>query len=191
MSEVWACIATGPSLIPEDIDFCRRQGWRLATCNMGFKLVPDADIFHALDLDWWRKYGEQALQTLSPACVIYSGCEYGEPVTWDGGEGFSMTPGHVNGGKLSGYQLVQIVGWQQPAAIVLLGYDNQHTGGKRHCHDDYPPPMRNAHEIEATVGIWDALYAQCPYPLVNCTRDTAITAVPRMTLEDVATWVHR
>lgn len=185
MSEVWACIATGPSLAAEDIDYCRSRGWKLATCNMGFKLVPDADLFHACDAGWWERYGKEAAETLRRGCLIYSGCEYGHRITWDGTEGYSTTPGHVHGGKLSGQQLIQIVGWQQPRAIVMLGYDNQHTGGKAHCHDDYPAPMRNAYEIESTADTWQALYSQCPYPLVNCSRETAITAVPRVTLEAV------
>ena len=178
MSEVWVCIATGPSLTAEDIDYCRSQGWKLATC-------PDADLFHALDEGWWQEYGKEAADTLHRGCLVYSGCDHGQRITWDGTEGYSTTPGHVHGGKLSGYQLIQIVGWQDPKAIVMLGYDNQHTGGKAHCHDDYPPHMRNAHKIESTVDTWQALYSQCPYPLFNCSRETAITAVPRVTLEAV------
>lgn len=212
---VWACIAGGPSLTHEDVQFCRDQGWNLATVNMGFKIAPDAKIFHAFDRLWWERYYDELKATINPDCALWSGnhwacCRHPElkrlHTRPDGG--WSTVYGKAHYGETSGYQLPQIVGWENPDLIILLGYDNQYTGGKRHWHEDYPETcacpvvkgvkqhdintcnrMKNVPNIERQVKYYAMMAAQATVPIINCSRATALTCFQRMTVQEVAEWI--
>lgn len=195
MNSIWVCIASGPSLTPEQVDFVRERGWNIATCNMGYTILPDAKIFHAMDEIWWRKYGVEAMNCLPLDCEHWSGsidhakrfkANY---LSWDGEIGYSIQHGHCHGGKLTGMQLINIVGWHNPSAVILLGYDGQHKDGEAHWHPDYPKGMRNAEQIEHGRD-WDIFGKACPFPVYNCTPDSAIKAFPQLSLPEVAAIVQ-
>lgn len=196
MNNVWVCIGSGPSLTPEDVDFVRHQGWSIATCNMGYTILPDAKIFHAMDETWWDHYGVEAMNCLSLECEHWSGSlrhatRYrGNYLTWDGNNGYSKQHGHCHTGILSGIQLINIVGWKNPDAVILLGYDGQHSNGQAHWHPDYPEDMRNALEIDKHEDVWKAFMDTCPFPVYNCSRETAIQSVPRRTLQTALMLAH-
>ena len=184
------CVGSGPSLTDADLDFCRRRGWSLAVCNSTYRRVPDAKVFHAMDDDWWRLHSKTLFDTMDADCLIYSGSteasrtnERINLVAFNAEQGFSTKTGLVKSGKLTGLQLIQIVGWQQPDLILLLGYDNQITDGKTHEHDLYnnanPPPS-----LVGALSDFESLAKQSPYPIINCSRQSAIQAFPRMTVED-------
>ena len=182
---VWVCIGSGQSLTREDVQFCRTHGWQLATVNMGFKIVPDAHIFHAMDSSWWEAYGTEAMEWLSKACTVYSGSpihaeKHGAiPITWDSQDGCSQIRNHCYGGELSGIQLLQIVSWYNPDVVLMLGYDNQ---GK-HWHEEYQNPTRDNGTINITSPKYAKLYEQYPCPLFNCSRETNIQSIPTQLLE--------
>lgn len=192
---VFVCIGSGPSLTEEDIDFCRKQGWKLATCNMGYKIAPDCHIFHAMDSGWWELVGSDLMKSLSPHCQHWSGSlEHAKKykanyLTWDGEQGYSDQWGHCHGGKLSGLQLINIVGWQNPDLVILLGYDNQHTNGKAHWHHDYPEHMRNVGIVGQQLGDYAILNKEAPFHIINCSRDTNIEGIPRLPLEAIPQWL--
>jgi hypothetical protein len=77
------------------------------------------------------------------------------------------------------------------AAITLLGYDCQHTGGKTHWHGNHPRGMGNAGSIGGTkmAPTWADQFAAVAQrvqgtPVVNATRATALAAFPRAPLEE-------
>jgi len=190
---IWVCVGSGPSLVPDDLDFVREQGWRIATCNMGFTICPDARVFHAMDSVWWEQYGDEALETLRPDCQVWTGSDdvasegKARLVTWDGEQGYSDTVGHCHGGKLSGLQLINIVGWYQPTLVILLGYDNMARHGQQHWHQDYPDGMRNGGTVDQRDGDYSAMFRTAPFPIINCSRRTNILdSIPRMKLADAA-----
>lgn len=97
----------------------------------------------------------------------------------------SRQPGVV-GGTNSGAQAVNLAYHLGATRIVLLGFDMKHTGGKRHFHDDYPSGWSNAE----TANSWPAQFAFMAAGLasegievLNASRDTAITCVPRVSLQ--------
>lgn len=188
--KVWCCVGSGPSLTPNDLDFVRAQGWNIATVNMGFTIMPDAKIFHAMDSGWWERYGQEAMETLNPNCEHWSGSldhanQYkANYLTWDGNQGYSKVHGHCHGGKLSGLQLINIVGWKNPDLVILLGYDNKPTL-QRHWHPNYPKGMKNGGIVDQKEGDYAKIWSEAPFHLFNCSRDTNIEGIPRMKLEDV------
>lgn len=190
---VWACIASGPSLVPEDIDYCREQGWHLATCNLSFRLVPDADLFYAMDYQWWDRYGVDVMAILSSSCEIWTGngstaakMPWLKRVRFLPGRGWSDTPGKVYSGDPpgSGEHLLQLVGSKEPDLIILLGYDMQHTGGRAHHHEDYPEGMSNAPDVERHINNYEAAAAS-GVRIINCSRDSALRCFPKIPLRSV------
>lgn len=68
--------------------------------------------------------------------------------------------------------------------VILIGYDCQHTGGKKHWHDDHGKGMTNA----ARIDLWHGKFQQLAedyrgVSIVNCTRETALKAFPLGSLE--------
>lgn len=69
--------------------------------------------------------------------------------------------------------------------IILLGYDCQYKGGKRHWHGDHPKGLGNAGKVDK----WGAQFQKMAdsvrdIEVVNATRETALTCFPKVTLED-------
>ena len=188
---VWACIGGGSSLTVQDIDFCRDQGWKLATCNMGYQLCPDASIFYAMDKSWWANHGHDALKKLVRNCIVWTGKkEWAEQwglnlLTWNHDQpesSYSPYPGHANGNRLSGIQLINIVAWQRPSLIVLLGYDNQGP----HWHPEYTEDGTHTGILPKESTDYATMAATCPIPIINASRQTSIEGIPRATLEEIA-----
>jgi hypothetical protein len=140
-----------------------------------------------MDDIWWDHYADDALSTLSDACLIYSGSpkhaeQYGlRPITWDAEQGYSHKIGHCKTGKLSGIQLINIVGWQNPDLVILLGYDNF----PGHWHDDYPKPMISGGTIDQNTTEYVRIWTEAPFAIVNCSRVIGIQDIPHMMLEDI------
>ena len=49
------CIASGPSLTQEDVDYCRGKGKVYAVNNV-YTLAPWADVLYACDQAWWDEH---------------------------------------------------------------------------------------------------------------------------------------
>lgn len=190
--ETWVCIGSGPSLKTTDIDLCRRQGWHLATCNSTFRLVPDAEVFCAGDTRWWDRFGGEAMKTLSRRCEIWSGSHKAAHdwnvnlLRFQSERGFCTLPGTVCSGGPTGYYLIQIVGWRRPARIILLGYDMQHTDGRRHHHDDYPTEWaNNAPNPSRWDRPFETLAWRSTVPIVNASRETSLIHFQQVALEEL------
>lgn len=100
----------------------------------------------------------------------------------------SETPGILASGGNSGYQAVNLAYMFGARRIILLGFDMQHTGGRRHFHADYPAGMGNAEPVAA----WRDRFGRLATALhvrgvevVNATRQTALTCFPRSDLDEV------
>lgn len=69
--------------------------------------------------------------------------------------------------------------------VILLGYDCQRSNDRTHWHGDHPKKLGNAGSLPR----WASQFARMrrAYPnanVVNCTRETALQAFPRASLED-------
>lgn len=68
--------------------------------------------------------------------------------------------------------------------VILLGYDCQHTDGKKHWHDDHPKHLGNANRVND----WAEKFIQLSkeyagIEIINASRQTALTCFPIKTLE--------
>lgn len=185
---IWVCIASGQSLKAEDIQYCRMQGWGLATCNDSYRMVPDADVFYAMDREWWVDNVDDVLSTLKDGCQVWTGCpeiaeQYGLKLAHRDGVPrgtYSKREGLVHTGLRSGHNLINIVGWSNPSLVVLLGYDEHGA----HWHDHNKPISQNYQVIDE----YDNLCVTVPFPVVNCSPGSAIRSFPQIDLGSVNGW---
>jgi hypothetical protein len=182
------CIASGPSLTPSDVDLCR--GYEVIACNMSYQLCPWAAHMIAVDFGWWREFHKDAFfafrgrkWTTSTRARDDYGLEYMEH---SAAQGLSKQYGIINGGGNTGQAAVNLAYHLGAKRIILLGYDMQRTDKKSHWHGDYRTrPNGNA------FGLWIPRLmrmvnhlSQEGIEVVNATRQTALTAIPRITIEE-------
>lgn len=182
------CLGSGPSLTPEDIAACRRASCLFLAVNDTYQLVPDAMALFAGDRKWWGWH----LDALKHAGLKYmfgpcSDHRLGAvtKLHCTGPQGLESDPTGLRHGGHSGYAAINLAAHFSPKRILLLGYDLQPAAnGDSHYFGEHP----DASHPRWTM--WRDRYATLLDPLralgialVNCSRATAITAVPRLSLE--------
>lgn len=170
------CIASGPSLTAADCALVKTAGHLTIAVNNSYLLAPFADVLYAGDRAWWAQYGKAAK-------VIMDECWTASP---DAAERFDIHRFEARDFENSGFQAIELAVLEKRAdRVILLGYDMQHTDGRRHWHDDHPADMENAD----AVADWAARFADlrprfAHVDFINCTRQTALTCFRRTSLED-------
>jgi len=173
------CIASGPSLTAEDCDLVHAAKLPTIVTNTSVKLAPWADVLMGFDGAWWTKYGPELewFHGLRTTCSN-SGAKAG-----------AIPMQKVVGFKAfgnSGCAAISLAVLGGASRVVLLGYDVQHTDGRKHWHEDHPAPLGNAKGVNA----WPAKFAKVAehadrhkVAIVNASRQTALTCFPRASLE--------
>lgn len=175
------CLASGPSLIQEDIETVRqwreRTGGLVYVTNTTFRSALWADVLFSMDGRWWRVYALEAKATFKGDLVTSSQSYKSYGIT------FSR---HLTFGN-TGAGMVNLAFHRGARKILLLGYDAQLTNGKVHHHGDHPKPLCNALSYPHWPGQFERL-AQAlkgKVEIINCSRETALKCFPKMSLEDV------
>ena len=161
-------------------------------------MAPWAQFLYACDGKWWNHHkgvpefkGEKWTQ-LEDNKTDHK---------WIKDHGLNYMPGkHAKGlghdclhyGSNSGYQAINLA-WLLSkgtvSQIVLLGYDMQTTGGKKHWFGDHPDgPMNVLSGYDGFIRHFTDLAADLEHEgvdVVNCTRETALTCFRRDSLENV------
>ncbi|MHA7916014.1 hypothetical protein [Alloalcanivorax xenomutans] len=188
MGETWVCMASGPSLCREDVDYVSGRA-RVAVANDAWTMAPWADLLLASDARWWQWHGGRVIRGFRGeryTCSRVAANRYGARlVGLDSSEGWSADPERVASGGLTGYRLVNLVGHRRPSRILLLGYDMQHTGGRAHFFGDHPNQWPNGQGLEAGLSAFERMAEMSPVPIINCSRDSALTCFPRADLREV------
>ena len=192
------CIASGPSLTAQDCETVRiaqSEGrCKVVTCNTSYQAAPFADILYAGDFTWWSHYTRQVKAgkwkpfdsekwTISRSAAHRFGLEL---ISGFQGPGLSKQPGRIHLGGNSGYaQIGLALDWGSPR-VLLLGYDMQRTGNRTHHHGDHPRPLGNANAFPTWLRRFDVMAKDARkmgLEIVNCSRASALTCFPRMTIE--------
>lgn len=177
------CLASGPSLTPEDVELVR--AWRFAApgravivANNTASAAPWADALFAMDRAWWDAYRKDLSdfqgQRFSTSVLPSS---FG--VVW-------LRAGTIASPGVSGGGCIALAARAGAKRIGLLGYDCQHTGGRAHWHADHGGKLGNA----KTVAKWPARFRVLAArignkaSIVNCSRETALDVFPRVALEE-------
>lgn len=181
----WIIVASGPSFAPDQLDRLRDKAAAVVAVNTSFKALAGPGIVYACDGEWWDRYHEDVREaghegwTQDVGAAARYGLNY---IQARAGKGLCTEPGTIFHGQTSGYQAIGLA-WQMGAErIVLLGYDMQYTGGRRHWHGDHPEGLSNAVGIHTWLKPFKALAADLDSvgcEVVNCTARTALTCFRR------------
>lgn len=176
------CLGTGPSLTADDVAAVQGKA-RVIAVNDAYKLAPWADVLYAADAKWWGWHkgvpGFTGLKfALQPGALRWPGVQMLRRGSLDG---LDLDPHVVRTGFNSGYQAINVAVHLGAAKIVLLGYDMRggHFFGK-HPDRTGPPFALCLKKFDTLV----APLASLGITIVNATRDTALTAFPRLPLEE-------
>jgi hypothetical protein len=182
------CIGGGPSLRALDVDLCHQAGLHVIAVNDAYKVAPWADVLYAADRTWidahegvpsfvGSKYSIESHNTVErPDWTVLSNTGF---------HGLETDPSGLRTGFNSGYQAINLAVHLGAHRILLLGYDMAPADdGREHWFTDGPDrkmspyaQMREAFDTlvepisDLRVIVW------------NCSRRTALTAFPRVTLE--------
>lgn len=188
------CVASGPSLTVEDVEFARSRVHAAFVTNSTYKRVPWAHVLYAADFTWWKSNihnvrasgfsGE--LWTVSVDAARQHRINYIRGETQK--EGLSRDPACIRTGTHSGYQIMNLAYHMGARRILLLGYDMQRTDGKSHWHGDHVSPCHNSQDFKLALSRFPRLAVDLKsegIEVVNCTRATALKSFPRATIQEV------
>lgn len=184
------CIASGESLIQEDVNFVRNRA-KVITVNTSFRVAPWADAHYSSDRDFWFSYIEEMRATCKGE--FWSGdadlkgtdlyrCPFDKAR-----RGLSTEPGILAWGGNSGYCAVGLAYQFGAARVVLLGYDMQ---GSTHWHGEHPAHIRKPFNFPFWLQEFEKLARDAKrvgLEIVNCSRATALDCFPKHTLQEVFT----
>lgn len=188
------CVASGPSLIREDVEYARDKVHATIVTNTTFRLVPWTNVVYAADSPWWAAHLSE-VERLSPSaerwtCSLQAArlfkLNYVRP---ERKPGLSRDASCVHTGTNSGYQAINLAFHLGARRIVLLGYDMQRTGGRSHWHGDHVGKgLHNGMNFELALQAIPRLAIDLQsegVEVVNCSRQTAIKSFRRAAIREV------
>lgn len=191
-----ACVASGPSLTPADVEYVRGKVDAVIAVNNAIDLAPWADILYACDGKWWHwRLSPKSPLTPEQRSVVanYQGIKYamkddarrwiahGVQMLRKGPKhGLDPRPDTLAHGFNSGYQAIGAAVHLGARRVVLLGYDMQggHFFGK-HPDNTRPPFSLCIPAFESLAKPLSTLGVE----VINCTRKTALKCFPQMPLD--------
>lgn len=183
-------VASGPSLTREDVEFCRDLADDVLVINNNYQLAPWADHLYACDADWWEYHGDDVKTKFKgrtwTQCKASAKKWGATHIPGEHGLGLHWKPGYIRFGGNSGHQAIGLAVHLGASEIVLLGYDMKTDRGL-HWHGAHPAGLNNPHHCSQWLPAFDAMaedLRKINVKCVNATRDTAITAFPRVKLRE-------
>lgn len=186
------CMAPGPSLLIEDANYVRGKA-PVIVINDAVQLAPWANVLYSSDQYWFP--GEQGVPSftglkfaIAPrvGSMSHSFGKYPEisVLANTGDEGIEVEPTGLRTGKNSGYAAINLALHLGATRVLLLGYDmGRGPRGEGHFH--------GRGGISSPYSMFLKMFAGLPYALktvglsvINCSRQTALTMFPRMTIEE-------
>ena len=200
------CIATGPSVTPEQVEIARRKGFELYACNNAIFLAPDAALLYAVNHRWWLHYWDKVKDlpcekwTTNTFASEYFGINC---INETHKPGLSQNRDVIHHGHGSGYSLVSMAYRNGAERIILLGYDlkyatdynaaNHDPGSTpRHFFGEYPHSMQHWPSKQVKGGVhvellelYRSIARQNVVEVVNCSPDSAIDCFPNVPIDAV------
>lgn len=184
-------VASGPSVSPDQTDLveqARRQDLvRVIAVSNNWLLLPGSDVLFSSDGKWWKQYvglvrssGYQGeLWTQDEKAAPLYGLQHVPSEAYPGLTRFNH---RIHSGGNSGYMAMNLAYLFGARRILLVGFDNQATGGAKHWFGDHPKGLAEVHPYS----LWAKRYAELADDLstvgvtvLNCTRITALACFPR------------
>lgn len=177
----WICLASGPSMTPEDAELCRGRG-KSIVINNTVQLAPWADYLYSCDPAWWQTYPDLwrgfAGQKVGLDLPGMPPEVHRLPFDVGAGLGDRIRTGHN-----SGHQAIGFAAMMGAKLIILVGYDFS----RGHWHGDHPRPLGNflcADICTAAMQPMAADLKAAGIRCINASRETALECYERMGLEE-------
>lgn len=179
------CIATGPSLVAEDVDAVRDRA-RVIAINNAYTLAPWADALYGTDARWWHWHlGVPSFTgpkwSLEHSAWTPHRARYPEVqrLRNTGSSGLEHDPRALRNGRNSGYAAINLAVHYGATRILLLGYDMGTSKGRSHFFGDHPnkqpsPYAAFRNQFQTIVKPLKKIGVE----VINCSRRTALVAFP-------------
>jgi hypothetical protein len=186
------CIASGPSLTEQDVNYVEGKA-RVIAVNDAYRLAPWADVLYAADHAWWAQNMRYVEACFTGDCwtqSVTASAKYSilKRVQLTREPGISHDPMTIHSGGHSGYQALNLAYLMGANRIILLGYDCQRTGGEDHWFGRHEGPLNQGMDVAEWARAYDAASDElwrAGITVVNCSRESAITAFVRVPIEAV------
>jgi hypothetical protein len=202
-----ACIATGPSFSPSQVEIARSKGFVLFGCNNIWLDVPDLAVLWATNLQWWDHYWSPRLEAyLAQKWTVSRPAAEKYGLNWTderNAPGLSTDPSVIHHGHGGGFSMLNLAYLMGASRIVLIGYDlrysqdydgrNRQVGSApRHYFGEYPPALqhwpsvqvRNGVHVEL-VSLYESVAKQNAVEIVNCALSSALECFPKVAIEHI------
>lgn len=176
------CIASGPSLTPQDCEAVRAAGHPSVVTNTTFRMAPWADVLFGFDAAWWRQHLEEVRGVFHGRLMTPS-----QVAGRLGVESLYGAPWFQHAGN-SGASAIALALAGGAARVVLLGYDcARGPANESHWHGDHPDGLANC----ASMAHWPAQFEpvarrarKAGAVVLNASRRTALTCFERVDLQE-------
>jgi hypothetical protein len=195
--ECVAIIGAGPSAKTAGVEKLKDRIHVIAI-NESHRLCPWADILYSCDADWWHLRGGETKNfagiklTLDdpPHAAKVNGIDKLKIAKrleiWVNDFLFEK-PGVIGSGGHSGFQMINLSAQFGATGIALVGFDMR-QGGDPHWHGNHPSPLRNP-DVGRFLEWRKHLDEKAPklaahgIDVINCSSVSALTAFPKLTIE--------
>ena len=188
------CLGGGPSLTPDDVDFCRGKGTVLCV-NDAYKLAPWADALTASDWKWWLvhkgvpDFHGLRFAVFDPNKPPHARYPDGIAVLKNTGcEGIDPDPSALRTGWNTGAAALNLAVHFGAARILLLGYDCQpDRKGRPHWFGEHPSPLKRIIPFDTFKQGFASMapdLQRVGVSVINCSRATALDVFPQMDLSE-------
>ena len=197
--ECVAIVASGPTAKTAGVEKLKDR-IHVIVINDNYQLCPWAEVLYACDADWWWLYKKEVNGFGGIKLTLH------DPVHAAKTEGVNTItipkkleiwvndflfdkPGEIGSGGNGGFQMINLAAQFGATGIALIGFD-MHVKNGVHWHGVHPSPLRNPdhsrlYEYRKTLDASaDKLFAQ-GIDVVNCSSTSALTAFPKMTIDEM------
>ncbi len=176
-------VATGPSLVAEDIIRAEQSNAFIIAVSDAYKLAPRAEVIYAADVDWWKHHDKATKELRAQRWT----CSHELESTHNVVHGTSAIPWGTGDllayGGNSGFQAINLAYFFGFRKIVLLGFDMGHEEGTpKHFFGEHPKSINRASNYKM---FRDRMTTAAPLmkasglTVINASRKTALTCFPK------------
>lgn len=172
---------------------------KVVAINNSYQIAPWADVLYAADKEWWREYQpEFAGLRYAVREVLPNNAPWPKDVTLlrhGSDTGLEADPSRLSLGGMSGahsgYQAINLAVHLGASRILLLGYDLQRgEAGQTHWHGNHRGDLKSVSPWVEFLKAYPTLVkplAKRGIELVNCSRRSALTCFPQMSIDRALT----
>lgn len=178
------CIASGPSLTQEDVDYCRGKG-TVYVINDSHRMAPWADVLYACDGAWWDYHWPVPFAGEMWTLDVHAAGKYKINLIGTTEDPWSTNPDCIAKGGNSGFQTLNLAILRGATKVILLGYDLKITRGKTHWFGDHPNPLNRGSDYTRWLKYWRRAAPMIKAEVINCSPDSALDCFPKRELRHV------